>query len=141
MPVVQRLTSLIENLTKDIPGKDPDLPYVLKVVIPGKHVTPRHPMFQYLLYIGSALLVPILKHQEIDIGKDGVLDFVLPERYLSVHEQQLFLQRLKTHPQAKEIKLVRVITQNVLIVSGCLKECIGIFDIDASDPDSGETVN
>ena len=111
-------------------------PFKLRVAVAGYRITPRHSCFEYFRELGMSLLEPLIKHQhipELETG-DGHLTFVLPERWLSVHEQQMFLYRIKDHPQVARIKQVDVVTQEALIVGGCPQGTVKLFNFPSDDP-------
>ncbi|MBI5733216.1 hypothetical protein HY967_04710 [Candidatus Jorgensenbacteria bacterium] len=136
--IVQTPQSWFERLGgSSIRGLDPGFPFRLRVLVPGYSVTPRHSMFEYFREMGSKLIPKVLRHEPLELGKDASLMFVLPERWMSVHEQQLFLYRLKNHPQARDMKAVDVITQEALIVGGLSSETLALFQIEGNDPEAG----
>ncbi len=94
------------------------LPFKMRVLIPGYDITPRNDAFEWVLDYGRGLLEPVLRHQPLMTDK---ISWVLPERWLSVHEQRLLIWQLLHHPDAKagKIKTVDIITQNPLIVTDC----------------------
>ncbi len=111
----------------------------LRVLVAGPRVTPRHKMFEYWLELGREDVVKILKHKSFGLGKDDKLNllFVFPERFMSVHEKHLFIQRLQTHRQRKRIQTLDIITQEPLIVNKLKSEALGAFDISPKDPEAG----
>lgn len=104
-------------------------PFGVRVLIPGPRITPRHSMFEYFRDLGMPHIDPIIRHEPLSIDAGAELLFVLPERWMSVHEQKLLLWRLKNHPDVAKIARVDIITQNALIVGGLKAGQIRVFKL------------
>jgi len=133
-------SSWFDNLGGAQIEKLPDYPFHLRVLLAGPRVTPRRKSFTYWMEMGRGLIEPIIFHRPLPMAGDGLaLTFVFPERWMSVHEQHLFISRLEQHPEAGRIKQVDILTQNVLIV-GCLPAgALRVFSFPDDDPEAGLT--
>jgi len=135
-PRIQTPVSWFDRLGgSEITGSS-EYPFRLRVLIAGYRVTPRHSMFDYFLEMGSGFIPKILKHESLGLDKGASLLFVLPERWMSVHEQQAFLYSLEKHPEACDISAVDIVTQGALIVGG-VKGSLTLFQIADDDPEGG----
>jgi hypothetical protein len=111
-------------------------PFLVRILVAGYRVTPRHSVFNYFRDMGSELLPAIVRHQPLNLDEGSSLLFVLPERWLSVHEQRAFLHRLKNHPEANKIASVDIVTQEALIVGGADTNTVVLFQIADDDPEA-----
>ena len=114
-----------------------EYPFRLRVLIAGYRVTPRHSMFDGWLEMGSGFIAKTMKHEPLGLNDGTDLLFVLPERWMSVHEQQSFIHRLVTHPDVTKIKSVDIVTQEALIVSGLNHKSVALFQLINGDPEAG----
>lgn len=137
--VIVGLRNAVDQIWGDDEAPKPKrAPYKLRVALAGPRVTPRHPEFDYLLDLGSAMLEGLMRHQplaKLGISDGATLRFYFPERWLSVHEQHMFLHRLSTHPEAARLAQIDVVTQNPLIIGGIDKECLRVFHFPADESD------
>ncbi len=136
-PRVETAASWFENLGGSQIKGSAEYPFRLHVLVAGYRVTPRHSMFEGVREMGSALIEKIVKHEHLGLKKEAELLFVLPERWMSVHEQRCFIDRLATHPESSNIKSVNIVTQEALIVSGLSSKSIAIFQLMDGDPEAG----
>jgi len=98
-------------------------PFLARVGV-CKYRPPRHPYFEYLINLGSGYIEKIL----YGTGKlSGILTFVFPERFMSVHEQRSFMFQLCKHPTIDKVKQVDIITSCPLLVSDFYAEMIRIL--------------
>ncbi len=133
---VSTKTSFFDNLGGSSIEGNPQYPFRLRVLVAGYRVTPRHSMFEYFRELGMNQIPDILYHKRLK-GKDLNFDFVFPERWMSVHEQSLFIHRLETHPDVAKIKSVSIITQNALIVGNIKQGSLAMFQLPEGDPEAG----
>lgn len=115
----------------------PKYPFRLRTLVAGYRVTPRHSLFRHFLDMGSGLIPKILRHEPLGLAEGASLLFVLPERWMSVHEQQMFIHRLTAHPEANKLSIVDIVTQEALIVSGLTKESVALFQLVEGDTEAG----
>lgn len=89
--------------------------YRLRLAILGPRISPRHPHFEYTREMGMGHLESVLYHRPI--GGESIA-FMLPERWLSVHEQYYLIHSLNRHPEivAQSLRSVDIITQSPLIL-------------------------
>jgi len=120
----------------EAPSANDHYPFTVRMAVAGYRVTPRHSRFDYLLEQGRGHIEAIVKHKPlVGISCGTTLLFVFPERFMSVHEQRLFLHRLKTHPDVAKVKGVDIVTQNPLVVGGCPNGCLKLFNFPDDKPD------
>lgn len=110
-------------------------PFGVRVLIPGPRITPRHKLFDYFIDLGMPHIDPIIRHQPLSIADGAGLLFVLPERWMSVHEQRLLLWRLKDHPDVAKVARVDIITQNALLVGGLDAGQVRVFNFKDGHPE------
>jgi hypothetical protein len=143
-PTFERGDCWFDRLGGNNIEKSDEFPFHLRVLIPNKYMTPRHSIFEYFLDMGRGLIEPILKHEALaahGVREGADLLFVLPERWMSVHEQHLFLWRLKSHPDVRLIRRVDIITQEALIVGGIPPISMRLVGFGQDDPERGLTEN
>lgn len=119
----------------------PEYPFRLRVLVAGFAVTPRHSMFKYFIELGAGFIPKILKHEPLNLRGGEKLLFVLPERWMSVHEQHSFLSRLWSHPDALLLDGVDIVTQSPLLVGGVAEGSLGMFDLPVGDVEAGMHTN
>ena len=135
--MVRSLDAWFEKLGGSSIEGAPEYPFRLRVLVAGYRVTPRHSMFSSLLEMGSLMIPKILRHEPLELESGAELLFVLPERWMSVHEQKLFVRRLTTHPEVRNLEGVDIVTQGVLIIGGVKARSVSIFEIQDNDPEGG----
>lgn len=88
---------------------------------------PRHPYFEYTRNIGIANIEDVFKGTDMNISESGKIHFTFPERWMSMHEQQMFMYKLSRHKDIGKVKLVDIITSSALIIGDFVKEQIRII--------------
>ncbi len=115
--------SMFEEMLGDI--DDNDLyPFKARVGV-VKYRPPRHEFFEFFQYMGKLDIDPILYHTTFNPSK--ILTFVFPEAWMSVHEERMFMYRLKGHPEVDKIKQVDIITKSPMIVSDFKREMVRVL--------------
>jgi len=139
MSSLLRWDTWFDNLGGSSIPKSPDLPYHLRVLVPGYRVSPRHSMFDYFLDFGRGDIPKIIWNKPLTSHGDSSIHliFVLPERWLSVHEQHMFIPWIVKHHQIDKITKVDIITQEALIVGNVGRDSIMLFEIPEDDPERG----
>jgi len=123
MKIITSQISVFEELLGDINYKDNTNLYPFKVRVGViKYRPPRHEFFEVILNMGYTNIEPILYHKKFN--PPPTLNFVFPERFMSVHEQYAFMSKLKNHPEVNQIKQVDIITSNPMITSNFKREMI-----------------
>lgn len=91
---------------------------------------PRHPAFEYVLEMGSALIPNVLAHRPLRNCDN--LAFVFPERHMNVVEQREFMHQLNSHPDATagKIKTVDILTSSPLIIGDFLRDQLRILQFE-----------
>lgn len=97
-------------------------PFKVRVAV-VKDRPPRHPAFEYLLNIGSGNIDRVFDNLPI---RGSVLEFFMPERFMSVQEQQLFVMALAKHPDAATWERVDIITSSPIIITNFTRNQIRI---------------
>lgn len=114
------------HYTKDEPcGKT--YPFFVRVGC-VKACPPRHERFEFIREIGSGLIEDVMQGNPLSDVEH--LTFAFPERNMSVHEQQAFMLKLATHPDAMsgKIKTVDILTSSALMISSFHREQILILE-------------
>ncbi len=104
-------------------------PFLLKVVV-SKDIPPRHPYFDWMRGLGSAdwLFTSIFTGAECSrMGPGGGYLMAFPENKMSMAERQLFLYKVKEHPNFSTLDTFEVLTSAPFIISDTPKECISII--------------
>jgi hypothetical protein len=100
-------------------------PFKVRVGV-AKYRPPRHEYFDFLRDMGSVHVSSVLRGKPL--SNHGCLTFVFPERWMSVHEQQSFMNQLRHHPEVDKIEQVDIITNSPLMVSNFSREMIRILE-------------
>ena len=118
---------IFEQMLGDIDYEDDmDLfPFKVRVGI-AKYRPPRHEFFDFIRDMGSVHIGPILKGEPLN--HSGILTFVFPERWMSVHDARAFMLKLTRHPEANKIEQVDIITSSPLMVGDFRREMIRILE-------------
>ena len=92
-----------------------------------KAAPPRHERFEFIREMGLPDIEDVMQGKPMAIEH---LTFVFPERHMSVHEQQAFMLKLATHPDAMsgKIKTVDILTSSALMISSFHREQILILE-------------
>jgi hypothetical protein len=117
--------SMFDEMLGDIaPNKGELYPFNVRVGL-VKYRPPRHDFFEFMQYMGKLDIGPILYHEKFNPA--SVLTFVFPEAWMSVHEERMFMYKLKDHPEVANIKQVDIITKSVMIVSDFKSEMVRVI--------------
>jgi hypothetical protein len=125
---ITSVSSWFDSMLQDIKYK-PDseagklFPFFVRVAC-IKRRPPRHKFFEMFLDMGMMKIESVLNHIPLETDK---LNFVFPERFMGVAEQQSFMTFLKKHPESKNIKQVDIITSSPLILSSFMRDHIRII--------------
>jgi hypothetical protein len=104
-------------------------PLLLCVV--AKDISPRHPRFEYLRDLGSAMIEPILLDRPIPtIKRGGTVSFYFPERWLTRWEEQRFVFCVWHHRSMMTLGRVNILTAGPLIVGDFVRESVRILQND-----------
>ena len=92
-----------------------------------KACPPRHERFEFIREMGMSQIEDVIQGNSLNSDN---LTFVFPERHMSVHEQQAFMLKLATHPDAMsgKIKTVDILTSSALMISSFHREQILILE-------------
>lgn len=106
--------------------------FTIRAAIGGYKITPRDKTFEFFLNLGKSAIIKVLFHKLI--GRQHLL-FVLPERWMSIHEQSQFIPQLECHPDVMSglLTQVDIVTQNSLMVSNFYDGELAIFNMDGSE--------
>jgi hypothetical protein len=116
-------SSMFEEMLGDI--DDNDLyPFKVRVGV-IKYRPPRHEYFEFFNQMGKPYIDPILYHKKFNPSK--ILTFVFPEAWMSVHEERMFMYRLRRHPEVSKIKLVDILTKSPMIIGDFRREMIRVI--------------
>jgi len=98
-----------------------------------KACPPRHERFEFIREIGGGLIEAVMRGTPLSDTEH--LTFAFPERHMSVHEQQAFMLKLATHPDAMsgKIKTVDILTSSALMISSFHREQILILEWEDDD--------
>ena len=118
---------MFEQMLGDIDYEDDlDLyPFKVRVGV-VKYRPPRHEFFEFIRDMGSVHISSVLRGKPL--SNHGCLTFVFPERWMSVHEQQIFMNQLKHHAEVDKIEQVDIITSSALMVGDFRREMIRILE-------------
>jgi hypothetical protein len=108
--------SLIDDLFKDVPlvtGKY--YPFKIQGLIAAPGVTPRQTRLEFYLEIGRPFIHAVIDQTSLE-GYGPAIVLILPERWLSVHEQRSLLHLAAQHAEIERVEVIRVYTQNPLVV-------------------------
>lgn len=86
---------------------------------------PRHPAFDEIRDIGAGFLQHIFDGTKFRSNPNLIL--VFPERWMSVNETRLLMDKLHNHPQVKELKSVSIVTSSPVILTDFFAENMKII--------------
>lgn len=110
-------------------------------VLVAKNIPPDDPMFEYESEMGRPLILPIMKHQPINLSGKHLL-FMFPERHMTTPEEQLFIPLLQTHPQvwAADFTVIDIVTKSPLIVGNFLRWDVRILSRADEEDERGRAI-
>lgn len=127
MTYVTSAGEIFEEMLGDINYEDDTNLYPFKVRVGiAKYRPPRHEFFEFIRDMGSVHINAVFKGTPLN--HSGILTFVFPERWMSVHEQQAFMSKLAQHPEAKKIEQVDIITSSALMAGDFKRDMIRILE-------------
>ena len=89
-------------------------------------------MFDFIREMGGAQIEDVFQGRPLNSEH---LTFVFPERHMGVREQQAFMLKLATHPDAMagKIKTMDMLTSSAMMISSFHREQINILSWDDDD--------
>ncbi len=98
-----------------------------------KYRSPRHPYFEMFIEMGRGNIDKVFSKESFRMNE---LIFIFPERWMSVHEQHVFMSKMKEHPDAVEKKInnILLLTSSPLIVGSFTRESVRIITFEDDKP-------